>query len=71
MVGLLSEVRSLDGEVGWGVYWVFEGNSLVDGRGAEIACHRLLYIVGLCMTYLVLLLGVDHLLSIWLLEERC
>ena len=41
MVGLLSEVRSLDWEVGWSVCWVFDGNSRVDGRGAEIACRRI------------------------------
>jgi len=40
-MGLLSEVRSLDGEVGWSVCWVFDGNSRVDVRGAEIACHRI------------------------------
>jgi hypothetical protein len=41
VMGLLSEVRSLDGEVGWSVCWVFDGNSRVDVRGAEIACHRI------------------------------
>jgi len=40
-MGLLSEVRSLDGEVGWSVCWVFDGNTRVDGGGAEIACHRI------------------------------
>ena len=38
-MGLFSEVRSLDGEVGWSVSWVFDGNSRVDSRGVEIACH--------------------------------